>query len=246
MNARIPFFAAIAAIIAAGWAAGAAETPLKVHMISGSKEYRSHESLARLREYLEKERIATCTISAGEDGGNTLPGIEAIDQADVLVVFCRRMKLPDDQLERIKKWCAAGKPVIGIRTASHAFQTWLEFDRQVLGGDYRGHGGSEQWKIAVEEKNSAHPVLAGVRPWERRGTIYNNPSPASDIVVLLTVAGAKGSQPLAWARVYDAKNNGRAFYTSAGYPEDFAEESFLRMLANAVLWTAGRNVPPAR
>lgn len=248
MNRRITSILSVAAFVsalAAGEASHGAQSPLKVHMISGSKEYRSQESLPRLRDYLEKAHIAACTISAGQDGGADLPGIEAIDSADVLVVFCRRMKPPEEQLARVRKWCEAGRPVIGIRTASHAFQNWLAFDKEVLGGDYRGHGGGEEWKIAIEAKNADHPILTGVRPWQRRGTIYTNPSPADDITVLLTVTGVRGTQPLAWARVYNREKKGRAFYTSAGYPEDFAEEPFLRMLGNAVLWTAGRPVPAA-
>ena len=71
-----------------------------------------------------------------------LPGIEAARTCDLLFVFVRRNTLPEDQLKIVQEYCEAGRPVVGIRTASHAFQNWLEFDKTVLGGNYRGHYGT--------------------------------------------------------------------------------------------------------
>src|SRR5215218_2972439 len=105
--------------------------PIKVAMYSGSAEYKSTESLTALKKLLEEKHNCQVTLSVVEEKGTTLNGIESLDAADVAVFFTRRVKLADDQLDRIKKFIAAGKGVVGIRTASHGFQTWLKFDPDV-------------------------------------------------------------------------------------------------------------------
>ncbi len=220
-----------------------AADPLHVHMISGSKAYQSEPSLKAFAAYLEKELGATCTFSLGSDRGKDLPNLDALGSADVLVVFCRRQKVPEDQLKKIKDWCAAGKPVVGIRTASHAFQDWLAMDKEIFGGSYKGHGKGEPVQVKVHEANQDHPILEGVEPWTRDGALYRNPDNAGDAILLLTGTGANSgdTQPVAWARVYDKKKDARAFMTSMGYPHDFKNENFRRLLVGAIRWTAKRN-----
>jgi len=216
--------------------------PLKLHMLSGSKEYKSEPSLKALAAYLKKHYGIASTLSLGADSVKEFPNLDAMDVADVLVVFCRRTKITGRQLERVRKWCKAGKPVVGIRTASHAFQNWLAFDKEVLGGDYKGHGGGEKAvAVTLGSKAAGHPVLKGIEPWTRPGKLYRNPNLAADVTVLLNGKGAKDAQPLAWVRA--RKNGGRVFYTSMGGPADFQSEPFLRLLVNALHWTARRTAP---
>jgi len=215
--------------------------PLRVHMLSGTKEYESEPSLVKLKEHLEKSYQVACTISRGHDGCTEFPGIEALDRADVLVVFCRRTRPVEQQLEKIKKWCAEGKPVVGIRTASHAFQDWLEFDKEVLGGDYHGHyGRDESVRVSLAEGAAGHPILEGIEPWTRLGKLYKNPDLADDVTLLLVGEGKNATEPLAWCRTYRKENDGRSFYTSMGLPEDFQDEPFLKLIAGAISWTAKR------
>jgi type 1 glutamine amidotransferase len=221
--------------------ADAAPKPLRIHMLSGSAEYKSEASLKAFKEHLEKTCGAAVTLSLGQDGGADLPDLDQMDQADVLVVFCRRMKLPKEQLDRIRKWCADGKPVVGIRTASHAFGGWPTFDKEIQGGDYKGHGAADpQVKVAIDEKAKDHPILTGVKEWTKADKLYTNRELAKDATVLLTGTGKTGSQPLAWCRTYNPEKNGRCFYTSMGFPDDFANEDFQRLLVNALHWVAGR------
>ena len=70
-----------------------------------------------------------------------LPGLENLADCDVMLLFTRRLKLSGEQLERIKDYCLSGKPIVGVRTASHAIQSWLDLDKEVLGGNYHGHYG---------------------------------------------------------------------------------------------------------
>jgi type 1 glutamine amidotransferase len=235
--------------------AGAAhDAPLRIHMISGSGEYKSEPSLKQWAAMLEEKYHVVCTLSLGRDGGADLPNLEELDRADLMVVFCRRMKLPEDQLARIKAWCDAGKPVIGIRTASHAFQTWLEFDNKVLGGTYSGHGGQEEVAVSIVEQNRDHPILRGVQAFTAVDKLYSNPQRAGgrhgqqgavfpdDAVVLLTATGARKTERVAWCYVYNKQKNGRSFYVSPGYPHHFENENYLRLLKNAIEWTTQRTL----
>lgn len=216
-------------------ALGQEPPPIHVVLVSGSHEYRSELSLISLQEQLEKTGRVKCSRAFGEDKGKALPGLEALATADVLVVFARRISVPPEGLEMLKAFCASGKGVVGIRTASHAFQTWLEFDKEVLGGDYKGHFGD----LAVEVANvKDHPVLAGVEPFASPDNkLYKNPSPAADVLVLQRGTAPGADEPVTWVREH---KGGRVFYTSLGTPADFKNDAFRRMLVNAILWTARR------
>ena len=146
-----------------------------------------------------------------------------------------------DQLELIKKYCLAGRPIVGLRTASHAFQKWLEFDHLILGGDYHGHYGSgPMTKVAIARGASDHPILKGVEPFETPTKLYKNPHIADDTNLLLTGTIPEHTEPVAWTREY---HGGRVFYTSLGGPEDFEMKVFQTMLVNAIFWTAKRESP---
>ncbi|MCX5684366.1 MAG: ThuA domain-containing protein [Planctomycetota bacterium] len=232
--------------MAAGEPAAAPPPPLKVCLVSASAEYKSDETLAEFQKFLEAGYNAACTRVFGGDKGTSLPGLEAIDSCDVMVLFTRRVTLPDDQLARVKKYFQAGKPLVGLRTASHAFQNWLEFDKEVLGGNYNNHyGAGPVTKVSIAEKAKEHPILAGVGPFTSTASLYKNEGAAADIELLLsgTITDPKEKKevthPLAWTRVH---NSGRVFYTSLGAPEDFANENFRRMIVNALFWTAKRPV----
>ena len=126
------------------------------------KEYKSEQSLKAFVPWLEANYHMTCTVSWGQDGVKELQGLEHIKQADVLFVFARRMKLDEGQMKLIRAHWEAGKAVIGVRTASHAFQAADNelFDRKVMGGNYQGHFGIEPVKVLNVAKD--HPVLRDV------------------------------------------------------------------------------------
>jgi type 1 glutamine amidotransferase len=218
-----------------------AAAPLGICMLSGSEEYTSDKTLAQLKDHLEKSFNVHCTLSIPTKD-DPFPGIEQLAACDVFVVFARRLKLTDDQVDRVKRYCAAGKGIVGIRTASHAFQTWLAFDKEVLGGSYQGHYGTDRpASLAFLDKAKDHPVLAGLKPFATNGKLYKNPNLAPDVLVLLTASTPDYSEPVAWVRQH---NGARVFYTSLGVPDDFNDDSFRRLLVNAVFWTAHRSPQP--
>jgi type 1 glutamine amidotransferase len=213
-------------------ARGADTPPIRICLLSGSAEYESDKSLADFQAYLEGRYWVTCQRAFGKDKGDGLPGLEALDTANLAIVFTRRIKLPADQLRRIKEYIASGRPVIGIRTASHAFENFMEFDREVLGGGYKGHYTNSLVQVALAEGQAGHPVLVGVTPFTSR-KLYKNPSLANNDTVLLTATIPGHSEPVAWVR---QNNGGRVFYTSLGVQQDFKQESFRRLLLNAIFW----------
>ena len=218
--------------------------PLSVSLFSGATEYHSDETLASLKDYLESNYDVRCTLNR-MTRIDDLPGIDQLDTCDVAVIFVRRMQLPPAQVAKVKKYMNAGKPVVGIRTASHAFQTWLAFDHEVLGGDYQNHAPQDKRAyVTPVPKNKDHDVLKGVEPFDTTGKLYANPHPARDIKVLLTATTDDNAQPVAWVRTRHDHHDQRIFYTSLGTPEDFKEKNFLRLIANAVFWTCGRPVQP--
>ena len=207
--------------------------PLKVHFISGAREYKSEASLKEFIPWLEKNYGVKCTVSWGHDGIGELPDLAALKEADVLFVFARRMKLGEAQMKLIRAHWEAGKPVVGVRTASHAFQKTDNeiFDRQVMGGNYQGHFGDGAVKVAHVGK---HPVLRRVGAITS-DKLYKAGSLAKTAVVLQTGAIPKAKHAVTW--VNEVKGR-RAFYTSLGVPADFKNENFRRVLVNAIFWTA--------
>ena len=210
---------------------------LKLCMLSGSFEYDSEASLAVFHEYIEKNHPvqATQIIYESEDDDQSL---EPLEDTDVLLVFTRRLNTTGKELDRFKTYCAKGRPIVGVRTASHAYQNWLDFDKDVLGGDYQGHyGGGVIAHAEVNPSAKDHSILQGISNFDSYGSLYKNPSLASDTTLLLTGTTEEHTEPVTWTRIH---HGGRVFYTSLGHQRDFEVEMFLCLLANAVLWVGGR------
>jgi type 1 glutamine amidotransferase len=217
--------------------------PLAVCLVSGSLEYRSNESLDSFQKLFEGKYNARCTRAFVEGADESrLPGLENLDHCDVALLFTRRLKLEGEELDRIKRYCLAGKPIVGVRTASHAIQTWLELDKEVLGGNYHGHYGNDlPTEITVLDSAKSHPILRGFKPFRSAGSLYKNTPLADDVEVLLNGAIPEHIEPIAWTRNYQGA---RIFYTSLGHPQDFTEPSFQQLLVNALYWTARRTPEP--
>ena len=214
-----------------------ANPALKLCMISGSFEYDSEESLTIFQDYIEENHPvkSTLIIYQSEDDNQSLAPLE---DTDVLLVFTRRLNTAGEELERFKSYCAQGRPIVGVRTASHAYQNWLAFDKEVLGGDYQGHYGSgSTTHVKTNPTARDHSILKGIPPFDTYGSLYKNPTIALDTTLLLTGKAAEHSEPVAWTRLH---RSGKIFYTSLGHQKDFHVDEFLRLLANAVFWVAGR------
>ena len=211
---------------------------LKIHIISGAKEYQSEASMKSFSAWMEKHYEVKFTASWGHDGIKKLPNLDALAQADVMFIFARRMKLVEPQMKFIRAHWEKGKPIVGVRTASHAFQKADNeiFDRQVMGGNYQGHFGDGPVKVTNLGK---HPILNGVGKITS-DKLYKAGPLAKGTTVLQQGDIGTDKHAVSWVNTW---KGGRTFYTSLGVPKDFENENFRRMLANAIFWTAKRAEP---
>lgn len=208
---------------------------LQVCLISGSELYGSEISLPKFKEYLEANYEASCRLVQAE-GKENLPGLEALDDCDVALIFTRRLEITGEQLERIKNYCLSGNPVVGVRTASHAFENFLELDKEVFGGNYNGHHKKDApTRLTIAPGAEDHPILSGYESFESLASLYKTGLLAKDTNLLLSGTNPNDAQPLAWTREY---KGARVFYTSLGSIEDFEKEPFRKIVANALFWCA--------
>jgi hypothetical protein len=175
---------------------GKANMP-KIVLVSGDEEYRSEEALPQLAKILSATHGFNCTVLFAQDPEKpgivnpnyvkNIPGLESLKSADLMIIFTRFRALPDEQMQHIDDYLKSGKPVIGIRTATHAFNftkndsasNWKQygnyysvddewkngFGRLVLGENWISHHGKHKHQstrgiaaIGMEQ----HPILNGI------------------------------------------------------------------------------------
>lgn len=180
--------------------------------------------------------------------------VEALKQADLLILFSRRRFLPKEQMDAVRAHLNAGRPLLGIRTANHAFiprpkdvvdpglNIWPEFTHEVLGGENAGYETKGLPYTVSVPAGVKTPLLEGVNTRNIRGhqSLYKVLPLAADATSLLIGTAWAGAstppQPVAWTRAY-GPNKARVFYTSLGAPEDMQIQDVRRLLVNAVKWT---------
>ena len=160
----------------------------------------------------------------------------------------RRRALKAANFKAVEKHIKAGKPVVGIRTANHAFSlrgvkppeghfVWEDFDAKVWGGSYSGHHGAG--KAVTIKKLGDHPILEGidVDTFKGAGSLYVvNPIADSTQAILSGGIDGEPAEPIAWTN--RTKFGGKAFYTSLGHVGDFEQRQMNIMLRNAIDWVA--------
>lgn len=258
------------ALVSSGGSPGAAtpsaseagDPPRIVFLVNAEPDnYEADRTIPRFAQALHEARGYDCRVLEGQLPLERLrfPGLESLEQADLLVIFFRRSALAREQLDLIRRHLAAGKPLVGIRTANHAFsvrsepapghEAWWEFVPEVLGCENRGYGKTEDGvDVTVATGQADHPILEGVTPlpWHSEGPLYRV-APLLDAratVLLLGSGGPAAGEPVAWTRMAGAS---RVFYTSLGYPSDFDLPQYRRLLENGIDWTLDRpRTPRAR
>ena len=232
--------AALAALLLLPWCAFAAgvvydggDGPGKgkhIVLVSGDEEYRSEEALPQLGKILAKHHGFKCTVlfAIDEKDGtinpnvSNIPGLEALATADLMVIFTRFRNLPDEQMKHVVNYLEAGKPVVGIRTATHAFnipggKTYSKysynakdagyqdgFGRQVLGEtwiSHHGRHGSQSTRGIVAKGQEGHPILRGIKdgdvwgPTDVYGVRLPLPGDSQPLVLGQVLTGMKFDDP---------------------------------------------------
>ena len=199
---RLLFSLALVSLASAGFAADpwlsfpAGDGPGKgkhVVLVSGDEEYRSEEALPMLAQILSKHHGFKATVLFAvdpKDGmvqpnvNNNIPGLEALAGADLLILFTRYRNLPDDQMKHFDDYFKSGKPILGLRTATHAFNLTSPtynrysvnskdaefvggFGKKILGETWVAHHGShgkEGTRGIVAAGAESNPIFKGIEP----------------------------------------------------------------------------------
>lgn len=235
-----------------------------VVFVTGDHEYSSEETMPLIAAELQKNyglRVTVLKSSPEENGEEDIPGLQALETADLAVFFLRWRRLPKEQIEYIRKYLDSGLPVVAFRTTTHAFnypaghelEKWNGFATDYLGGPPgwgKGHyhyGHKSSTEVTVNPARANHPILRGVAPsFAVTSWLYHVlPNyPPKDAEVLLTGRAVNSERkdavenPVAWT--WRNKAGGRVFVTTLGHPFDFQVESVQRLTFNGIHWALGR------
>ncbi len=192
-------------------------------LVSGDEEYRSEEALPQLAKILAKRHGFKCTVlfAIGEDGtirpdrNDNIPGLESLRSADLMIIATRFRNLPDDQMKEVVDYVESGRPIIGMRTATHAFNlkgktyakfTWNNkewdggFGRQVLGEtwvSHHGNHGKQSTRGIIAPEAKGHAIVRGIKDGDIWGPtdVYeaHPPSDCTPIVLGQVLEGMKSA-----------------------------------------------------
>ncbi len=271
-------------------AAGAAAVPLvsqclaaedsargkgRLVFVVGTHHYHPELSMPPLAKELERLGFRTSVILPPGDpeenrNGEGVPGLELLEQADAAVFFLRFLALDDAQFGHLQRYLTSGKPVIGLRTSTHAFRypadhpraAWNEdFGRSVLGTHYLRHMQSPT-ECRRFDQAKAHPILTGLddQPFTSPGQLYivdlapgcvplvigRGEAPREQVVndrFRTRLVARTESDIVAWT--WQNRYGARVFASTLGHPQDFAVPQIMRLVVNGIHWAAGAPVPDA-
>jgi hypothetical protein len=244
--------------------------PPHIVFVSGDHEYGSEETFPLLAKALEQRYGMRTTVLKSfpdENAEENIPGLEALQEADLAIFFLRWRRLPSEQVAHIEKYLNSGKPLVAFRTTTHAFnypkghplEVWNSMAPAYLGappgwgGEHFHYGHTSSTDVSVVENNAAHPILTGVdKQFHVPSWLYQVlPNyPPKDATVLLMGKALKpekadsrpaADNPVAWA--WQNKARARVFMTTLGHPQDFNVEAFQRLVVNGIHWALNAPVP---
>ncbi len=245
-----------------------AHKPLIV-FVTGDHEYSGESTLLIVAKELEKNygfRTKFLKAFPDHNAEENIPGLEALREADMAVFYLRWRRLPADQIKLIEDFLKTGKPMVGFRTTTHAFnypaghplEKWNAFGEMAFnsppgwGGKnnhtHYGHTSSTDVTIIPEQANN--PILHGVgNNFHVRSWLYqvlpNHPSRGSVALMMGHSVNSENPKfydnPVAWTGINSF--GAKIFMTTMGHPEDFDQEPFQHLVINAIHWAAGKTIP---
>ncbi|MBL9186513.1 MAG: ThuA domain-containing protein [Opitutaceae bacterium] len=194
--------------------------------LAGDHEYRSEETVPALARLLAKHHGFKCTVLFTVDsvsgeivpGNSNMPGLEALATADLAVVYLRFQAFPPEQMKHFIAYLDRGGPIVGLRTATHAFRFpdgspfakystehkgshyEFGFGHQILGQTWVGHYGKnhvQSTRITPVEAHGSHPILRGVRNvWVQAGGYVGKPVGAEILTMAQPLNGMTPDAPI--------------------------------------------------
>jgi hypothetical protein len=257
------------------------ESKGKVVLVAGDEEYRSEEAMPMLGKILSVKHGFDCVVvfSVSEDGSYIDPnnqsgvvGLEHLDDADLMIIGTRFRQPSPEQAAHVTQFLNEGKPLIGIRTSTHAFRgagefgdaiPYGQFGRKVLGEQWVSHHGRHKVQGArsvVVEGQAQHPILNAVDEIFVPSDVYEVRNLTDADTILLRAAVTESldpqskkvsgkqndpMQPFAWLHGYVSPSGtkGQSFCTTAGASVDLVDEDLRRLLVNAAYFLTGKTVP---
>lgn len=238
-------------------------------IVVGTHHYSPEQTMPQLARVLERIGFRVSVLlpeGDPEDNANGvgIHGLEVLGRADVAVFFMRFLALSDEQFAAVELYVRSGRPVVGLRTSTHAFRypknhprfEWnTRFGRDVLGTRYVAHQ-SGATECQVVPSQCKHPILVGLGEecFVSGGSLYLT-ALQPGCVPLVLGTGQRDRPRLiespfgtfylpqratdivawTWQNRYDA----RVFGTSLGHPADFAGTATMRVILNGIRWSAG-------
>ncbi|MFN3150311.1 family 16 glycoside hydrolase [Bremerella sp.] len=258
-------------------------------LIAADQEYRSEQSMPMLAKILSQRHGFDCTVlfgmnakgqvdptmpvypKKGEEDAfqeHSIPGLEHLAKADLVILFSRLLTLPPDQAQHLADYLDSGKPIIGLRTANHGFRRPLPYKidgkqvhiGQVLGGTFLGHHGnwhrdSTRGDLVPEMKD--HPIVKGVNEIWGPSDVYRTykegealPGDCTALVMGQPLLGRerggesnpeKEPLPVAWFKDWQTSQGktARVFQSTMGSGKDFESAGLRRLVINAAYWCLG-------
>lgn len=236
--------------------------------VTGDHEYGSELTMPLIAAELEKNygvRTRVLKSVPDHEGEKDIPGLEALDSADLAIFYLRWRLLPADQVAHIDKYLKSGKPIMGFRTTTHAFhypegdplEKWNAFAEEAFGAPpgwggkakHTHYGHESSTDVTVIPEQAKNPILNGVVPsFHVRSWLYRvlPDYPEKSATWLLMGKSVDPDKtaienPVAWT--WKTAAGGRSFMTTMGHPDDFQVESFQRLVMNAICWTLNISPP---
>ncbi|MES2829864.1 MAG: ThuA domain-containing protein [Bacteroidota bacterium] len=235
--------------------------------VTGDHEYSSEQTMPLFASELEKNYgVRTVVLKSSPDYNSeeNIPGLEILKDADLAVFFLRWRRLPPSQLKYIDDYLKSGKPVVGFRTSTHAFnfpkghlsEKWNEFGEFAFGapggwgkGGHTHYGHNSTTDVSVISSQVKHPILSGIKSnFHAASWLYhvlpNYPLKGSTWLLMgksINPDKPAIDNPVAWT--WKTPAGGRAFMTTLGHPHDFNDESMQRLVINAIHWALEIQVP---
>ena len=221
-------------------AAGIGHEDPRPHIVFvvAEQEYDTDRTLAAFAEkYLDDAFRCTFCFAKGDTGAdrNNVPGLDALYDADLMVLSMRRRALPVSQMDHLERYIRSGKPLVGVRTSIVPFQvhepvpaghvSWRDFDLEVLKCHYQGYDSRSRntgCDVAVAPDAAGHPAVKRMTATEFHSAswLYRMEPVASVVTTLMTGRWSEDepAYPVAWTTTY---NGGRVFFSTLGHPSDF-------------------------
>ena len=256
-------------------------------LIAADQEYRSEQAMPMMARILSTHHGFDCTVlfgvnkngevdptmpvypKKGEEEAfqqHSIPGLEHLASADLVIFFHRLLTLPPEQLEKMVDYLDSGKPILALRTANHGFRGPLPYEREgkrvnfgrdILGGAFMGHHGrwhADSTRGSIDVAHAEHPLVQGVEdvwgPSDVYRTYKEGTSLPEGCVPLVWGQPLMGRQPddepnvekkplpVAWCKMWETSNGeqARVFQSTMGSARDLESAGLRRLIINAVYW----------